>query len=436
VEAGEARPAAAPCRLCRFPASSMKAFLKKVIPLSFRLFVLRGLRYFPDQYALSLPLPTALGQPSKPCQPQKMALVSYVTAPFKEGSGSTLFTHVGIPKLMVRALHELGYSVDVIEWSNTVFTPRKDYSLFIGHAGRNFERITSRLSQKCTKIYFSTGTYWEEHNRLEEQRFAWLEQRRGVRLPYDRWINSSEERANEIADGIICLGNHAAKESYRKFPVVLHLNNATYDTTDSSAHEKDHHAARNGFLFLSSEGNVHKGLDLVLEAFSQPELQSKAHLYICQKIRPDFLSLYRRELEDMPNIHFIGHLNLRSAQFQELIQKCSFMIHPSCAEGQPGAVLDCIGHGLIPVLTRENHVDIDGYGFTLAASIPEIADTVLRLSQLPAEECSRLAANTRQAAAQFSETEFFSAIKRSIQTIIDAKTNRDRKASQNECSSR
>jgi len=103
-------------------------------------------------------------------------------------------------------------------------------------------------------------------------------------LPYDRWIQDCEEYANESADGIICLGNIVARDSYSKFPLVINLNNAAYHDTRYERTKKDFNRGRNNFLFFSGSGNVHKGLDLLLEAFSQ----LPAHLYICQYISPDF----------------------------------------------------------------------------------------------------------------------------------------------------
>lgn len=399
----------------------MKRFLKHILPRPVQKQILRGLRFFPDRHALSLPDPPDL------VPPDKAALVSYVTAPFKEGSGSTLFTHAGVPKLMAQAVQELGYSVDVIEWDNTAFKPRKDYQLFIGHAGMNFERLAARLSPQCVNIYFSTGTYWQEHNRAEKARFDALEQRRGIRLPPDRPIENSEEGANALADGIICLGNHLAKKSYAKFPAVYHLNNAAYPLPSGPASQDDTaRAASTGFLFLSSEGNVHKGLDLLLETFSRPDVQAVAQLYICQKIRPDFHALYKRELEDTPNIHLVGHVDLQSGLFQETRQKCTFLIHPSCAEGQPGAVLDGMRYGLIPVLTPENHVDVDDCGFMISASLPELAEEVKRLSRLPIAECRRLAQNAQEAVARdFSPEGFSQNIKRSISSIVSCKAGYD-----------
>ncbi len=395
----------------------MKRLLKRILPRSLQKRILRGLRWFPDRHALSLLPPADLDAPAK------AALVSYVTAPFKEGSGSTLFTHAGVPKLMARAVQELGYAVDVIEWDNTAFVPRKDYALFIGHAGMNFERLARRLGPHCVKIYFSTGTYWQEHNRAEKQRFDDLEQRRGVRLPPDRPIENSEERANAQADGILCLGNHLARASYAKFPVVYAVNNAAYPLPNNPLLKNDTVGTGPvGFLFLSSEGNVHKGLDLLLETFSRPDVQAVAQLYICQKIRPDFHALYQQELEDIPNIHLVGHVDLQSDLFQEIRRKCTFLIHPSCAEGQPGAVLDGMRYGLIPVLTPENHIDVEDCGFLISPALPELAEEVKRLSRLPDAECRRLAQNAQEAVrTQFSPEVFSTSIKRSICLFIHHK---------------
>ena len=91
------------------------------------------------------------------------------------------------------------------------------------------ELTTSKSIETCpettTRVYLSTSLYWKEFNRLEAERFSYLEQRRGVHLPYDRWIEYSEEYANRNSDGIICLGNQFARDSYRDFPLVVNLNN-------------------------------------------------------------------------------------------------------------------------------------------------------------------------------------------------------------------
>ena len=79
-------------------------------------------------------------------------------------------------------------------------------------------------------------------------------------------------------------------------------------------------------------------------------------------------------------------------------------------------------YGLIPVLTPENHVDVEDYGFLISPALPELAEEVKRLSRLPDAECRRLAQNAQEAVrTQFSPEVFFGGIKRSISAVIESK---------------
>ena len=350
---------------------------------------------------------------------KKRALVSYMTMPFRLRPGHAehiRFSNNGIARNIVRALNELGYVVDLVEWSDTKFVPKQKYDLFLGHGAKNFERLLRGLPADIPKIYFSSGTYWKHFNDAEEARFAALEQRRGVRLPYDRWIHESEEYANQAADGIICLGNSVTCETYKKFATVIHINNAAYPELRNELTRKNFETARKNFLFFAGGGNVHKGLDLLLESFPRVE----ADLWVCQFLDPQFAEVYRHELENCPNIHTMGYVEMRSAEFYDLADRCAYVIHPSCAEGCVGSVVECMHHGLIPVVSRESTVETGDYGVTLKnCSIEEIAQTVEELSQKPAEWCAEKSRATRAAAVQnFSEAAFLKNIRGAFESVL------------------
>ena len=64
---------------------------------------------------------------------------------------------------------------------------------------------------------------------------------------------------------------------------------------------------------------MHKGLDLVLEAFARmPEL----HLTVCGPIHeePAFEAAFRRELYETPNIETLGWVDIASPAFAELLR--------------------------------------------------------------------------------------------------------------------
>ena len=150
--------------------------------------------------------------------------------------------------------------------------------------------------------------------------------------------------------------------------------------------DKNYEVCRNYFLWFGSEGLVHKGLDLTLEAFAgMPD----HHLYVCGPIQQDkdFEKAYFKELYQTPNIHTMGWVDVSSNDFVEIARNCLALIYPSCSEGQSGAVVTCLQIGLIPLLSYESGVDVEDFGILLKnCSIDEIQLAVQQISGLPAKE--------------------------------------------------
>ena len=141
------------------------------------------------------------------------------------------------------------------------------------------------------------------------------------------------------------------------------------------------------YIWLGSHGLVHKGLDLVLEAFAQaPELK----LTVCGPVsaEPDFVAEYRRELA-LPNVRVHDWIDTQSPLFRELLATHSSIIYPSCSEGGGGSVITCLHGGLIPIVTREASVDVENFGFPLReAGVAAIVEAVRHVAGLPAAELS------------------------------------------------
>jgi len=355
-------------------------------------------------------------------QPGKKALVSYLVQPLLPPPGkrdTSTFSNDGIAQYIPRALNELGYSVDIVNYDNRQFVPAGKYDLFLGHAGHNFASIDRQLNDSCTRIYFSTGIYWKAWNRAEKERLEALHARRGILLPETRRIDASEEYANEHADGIICLGNENAKSTYGRFPLVINVNNAVYPDGYSLA-GKDFASARDNFLFFNGPGNVHKGLDLLLDAFTG----LRQHLYIRQNIEPDFFRAYKKELTECSNIHIVPYRKKPSVEFFSMMDLCNFVISPTCAEGQPGSIIECMAHGLIPILSRQANIDTKDFGITLKENtIDEIIAIVRDVSRKPDSWYREKAVATRnEALGAYSPDQFLKNMKDAIRTIVEKKT--------------
>ncbi len=356
----------------------------------------------------------------------KRALVAYIVEPFSIAKDDPHFlSHINMwcAQEMVRVLNQLGYTVDVVDYRDASFIPRKKYDLFIGHGGINFEKIAQRICDSTTKIYFSTGCYWKFHNEQELARFAALSERRGVNLPGDRFIKNSEEGALLIADGIIGIGNDFTRKTYAGFSPVIMLNGTSLFDDHYERHYKDFEAGRAHFLYFAGSGPVHKGLDLLLEGFVGLE----QHLWICSKIGQQFEKVYSDELHNLRNIHLVGWVQPRSPKFYELMSTCNYVIFPSCSEGQAQSIVECMNQGLIPVVTQACGLDVEGCGVILdPCTIEEITRVVLRLASLSGDQCKMMSVKARRAAtSNFSEYAFANNMKNALQRVIGHRRPKD-----------
>ncbi len=83
---------------------------------------------------------------------------------------------------------------------------------------------------------------------------------------------------------------------------------------------------------------IHKGLDLVVEAFAgMPEVFLHIAAYL--EIEPEFLSWMRSFVAPYRNILYHGPANVASPKFEEMAWGSLGTVYVSAAEGGPGSVL-------------------------------------------------------------------------------------------------
>jgi glycosyltransferase involved in cell wall biosynthesis len=314
---------------------------------------------------------------------------------------------------------DLGYCVDVINENNDSFVPTKNYSFFVGNR-INFDRLAGLLNEECIKILHVDTSHWLFNNMAEYRRLDLLKNRRGFALIPDRYLTPNF--AIERADYATVLGNDFTMSTYR------HANKPLFRVPISSPtfypwqEDKDFEQVRNHFLWFGSSGFVHKGLDLVLEAFVQmPEY----HLTVCGPIRMDpvFESRYGKELYKTPNIHTVGWVDTASPEFLSIVEGCVGIVFPSCAEGQCGGVVTCLHAGLIPIISYESGVDVDETRGSILQSccIDEIKAAAQRLSLLPSKQLQEMARrNVEFARTNHSRETFATSYSRAISEIMSA----------------
>lgn len=281
---------------------------------------------------------------------------------------------------------ELGYAVDVIHWQNKWFVPSKKYDFFFD-TRFTMERIAPLLGPDCVKVYYGQTAHIHFHNAAEHRRLLELKDRRGAVLMTYR--AEMPNRALEHADCATVLGNGFTLGTYRYANKPLYPIRNSVAQTYPWPENKDFDACRHNFLWFASDGMVHKGLDLMLEAFAaMPEYQ----LTICGPVEKEreFAKAYHQELYQTPNIHLVGWTDVSSPKFVEIANRCAALVYPSCSEGQAGAVITCMHAGLIPIMSYESGVDAQDFGTILkTCSIEEIQTEVRRIAALPGAELER-----------------------------------------------
>ena len=318
---------------------------------------------------------------------------------------------------MARTFQALGYSVNVIHWTNKTFVPEKEYAFFIDPRW-NLQRLAPLLNKDCIKIMHIDLCHMLFNNAAESRRLLELQQRRGVTLLPRRY--EVPNLGIEHADCAVVIGNEFTLNTFRYANKPMYRVPVFSAFRYPSPEEKDFDACRKRFVWFGSGGLVRKGLDLVLDAFKEmPDF----HLTVIGPIgkEPDFERTYHKELYETRNIHTIGWLDLSGPEFVETAKRCIGLIYPSCAEGQAGGVIICLHAGLIPIISYESGVDVEDFGIILRdSSIETIKETVQMVSSLPAEKLKRMALKTWEfARAHHTREKFAEEYKKIITKLLE-----------------
>lgn len=341
-------------------------------------------------------------------KPKGSVLLSYIIDPFLAASADEIsyaHTHYWESYQIAQTFLNNGYSVDVISYENHVFKPTKEYDYFIS-ARTNFDRLAYNLNSNCIKVAHLDTAHWVFNNTAAYKRLINVQKRRGVTLDNIRVVEKNW--AIENADLAIVLGNQFTMDTY------AYSNKPIYRIPISSPQlypwdeNKDFGVCRNNYIWFGSDGFIHKGLDLVLDAFSSmPDF----HLTVCGPLdkEKNFVKVYNKELFEMPNIHTEGWVDTASDNYRNILHNSVGLIYPTCAEGGGGSVLPCMHGGLIPIVSYEASVDVDDFGIVLKnCSIPEIQNTIKQVSQLSNNELQQRSNRAWQAARKTHTRESFS----------------------------
>lgn len=332
---------------------------------------------------------------------------------------------------IVRVLNRLGFVVDVIDRTvkpETIQKVEDKYKVFIGigagDSGKHYADIAKKVPS-AVKIFYALGPEPDESNRITLARYDYFWQRHpGVKVEIRRTINHVDiDECMKNTDAILSCGSDFALHTFDKH------NKPIYKLPPSSApaiqfplaglEQKD----PKKFLYFGGNGNIVKGLDLVIEAFAEmPEYE----LFICApQTETDFNEFYKDTLEKSKNIQFVGFIQIGGETFYDLTSKCSYVIFPSASEGAATSVTTCMRAGMIPIVTPEAGIDpAERCGKVMTdISIEGIKKLIHELGDASQEEIKEKSIKTYQESVIYTQGNFSQTLESTLIKILYSSTH-------------
>lgn len=327
---------------------------------------------------------------------------------------------------IAKVLNRLGYIVDVIDRTATLEDVDKikdEYDLFLGlgtgDSGQYFADIAERVPS-AVRVLYAMGPEPDLSNAITKARHNYFRSRHPDIPVVDRRLihNVDTRRLYRSVDAIITIGNEFSVGSYH------HLGKDVYKIYLSSYPElsldendivkKD----QKKFLYFGGNGNITKGLDLVLEAFVQrPDLE----LYIgAPTTEQDFNVFADPIIQQSSHIHRLGFIDVTSKAYHDLTALCGYVIMPSSSEGCATSVTTCMRRGLIPVVTLESGIEqVSQYGFLIQeGTVESVSRTIDTVSSITPQDFVQRIHTTYEQSHKYTQQNFTTSLTAALTAIF------------------
>jgi len=196
------------------------------------------------------------------------ALVSYLSSPFVKGVQNKHTNHLEC-LFAAKALNNLGYNVDVIDFDYHKKISYENYQMIYGF-GDQFEQSFYDANFKGKRVLYSPGCNTVYSNLVSCIRLKEFAKNSGELNPnLIRTTNDAWPLQKYLSDAIICQGNDFVLNSYKgtfKDTNYYQINCFPLDCNQIiDTYPKDYSAAKYNLLWFGSQGSVHKGLDIALQ---------------------------------------------------------------------------------------------------------------------------------------------------------------------------
>lgn len=358
----------------------------------------------------------------------KKVLLSYIKSVFDDNELKHDKSHTNrlTTYIIAETLNELGYQVDVINYDNTSHFEFSQYDLVLGLGAPIDYVLQNRTSnQKVKVVWFGTGCNPLFSNVATLKRLDdFYRRHQKLILSSTRYISQDWPLQHEFSDWILLHGSKFAKSTYSAKNITsIHAPVFIYPFARKS--NEDWVSAKQNYLWFGMGGFIHKGLDLTIDSF---KTLNNCTLHICGFVESEaqFFEHYKSVLNNSVNIIYHGFVDVQSKTFQDILKKCAFVIFPSASEGNSPSVITCMANGgLIPIITENADVDLNGYGVKIETlSLNAVTEAVEKSQNLTLSELKQQSEIIAKETNQLNSFDYFRIdFKRKLQEALKSLQN-------------
>lgn len=291
---------------------------------------------------------------------------------------------------MVSVLCKLGYCIDIYSCYQEKINVSKSkyankYDVIFGF-GIQYIQLCQANPNAIKILFVTENAPWIVRKKYAERVLYFQDRHPEIVLKDSPRTDFYTDEMFDISEsGIAVTGSFNMSEIKQRLHNTYRIDvNGLYNPLYKYNVEKNHEITKTHFVWFGSRGFVHKGLDILLDAFVElPQLS---------------LDIYGIDLCEFSNINIpenvsvCGVINVMDENFiHNVVYKNTFVLSLSCSEGMQTGLTTCMMHGLIPVVTKEcgidDHKDIiyfDNY------DVDSVISKLLSVSQMSASELKEI----------------------------------------------
>ncbi|MGG4675700.1 glycosyltransferase [Providencia sp. Me1] len=295
-------------------------------------------------------------------EPKKRILFSYtLDALFKPIDEISFSTNRQECLILLNTFISEGYIVDFIDCKNWNWFSSFEYDIVFGfgHPYRN-----AKVKPYGKRILYCTEQHPLFSYEEEKKRIDYLFLRHAIKWKIERSLTYYQNDDYLDVEKLVVLSDFSKEYLLEKNIItdpskIFVINPTGIAPLNNFTPQKC--KVNDDIIWLGSRGIVHKGLDILIDAFIKSDFE--CNLHICGVTLADIKKL--KKIVNCDRVIFHGRVAINSDYFLNIIERSNFIISLSCSESCSTSILTGMRHGLIPIITSATSVNIGDNGFIL-----------------------------------------------------------------------